>query len=135
VSIADEWDRTALREGASVAAMIAVPLTLIARFAFDQGRSSGWATILALGSFFGFVLGAGVAAWRQTKGTPLTHALVTAIGVFLGAQFVFVLVRLLQGEIIRWGKISVSLAFTVGAGLLGGFLGSFLQRKGVTPYR
>lgn len=135
MAVNEKWDLTAIREGGSVAAMIAVPCTLIARFAFDADEESGWAAVLALGAFFGFVLGAGVAAWRQERQTPLSHGLVTAIGVFVGVQFVFVLVRLLQGEVVRWGRISVSLALTLGAGLIGGFLGSFLRRRGVTPYR
>ncbi len=131
----EHWDLKALREGGSVAAMIAVPLTLIARFAFDADAESGWAGLLALGSFVGFVLGAGVAAWRQERRTPLSHGLVAALGVFVSVQILFILVRLAQGEDIRWGRIIVSLGLTLTAGLIGGFLGGFMRRRGVTPYR
>ncbi len=131
----DRWDAQALRDGISVAATFAIPPTLIGRFAFDDGASSGWAGILVLVTFCGFWLGGGVAAWRQQCGTPLSHSLVASLSVFIGAQAVFSIVRVLQGEVIRWGRISVSLALTLAAGLLGGVLGGFLQRRGVTPYR
>jgi predicted permease len=129
------WDTFAIQQGASVVAMFVVPCTLIARFAFDQDSSSGWASILALGSFLGFVIGGGVAAWRQERDTPLSHALVTSIGVFLVIQFFFTIARVLMHDDIRWGRIIVSLTLASAGGLLGGFLGAFLQRKGVTPYR
>jgi uncharacterized membrane protein YfcA len=132
---ATRWDPLAIRQGASVAAMFVVPCTLIARLAFDQDQSSGWAAVLALGSFLGFVLGAGVAAWRQQRDLPLTHALVTVIVVFAAIQFVFSMVRLLLGDPIRWGRIAVSLTLAITGALFGGYLGGFLQRKGVEPYR
>lgn len=135
MAVTDTWDLTAIREGGSFAAMVVVPLTIIARVAFDADDASGWAAVIALASFFAFVIGAGVAAWRQQRGTPLSHGIVTAVGVFVIVQFAFSLVRLVQGDGIRFGRIVVSLALTLGAGLLGGFLGSFLQRRGVTPYR
>lgn len=131
----ERWDVEAIKQGASVAVTFAVPLTLIARFAVDGDEGSEWAGLLAFGAFVGFVLGAGVAAWRQQRGTPLSHGIVTALGVFIAVQIVFVMIRLLQGEVIRWGRISVSSALTALAGVIGGFLGSFLQRRGPTPYR
>ncbi len=129
------WDTAALRAGASVAAVFAVPPTLIARFAFDDTASSGWAGLLTMVAIVGFVLGAGVAAWRQDRGTPFSHGLVTTVGVFVATQVVFTIVRVLHGGVIRWGKIYVGLALAITAGVIGGMLGSFLQRRGVTPYR
>jgi len=115
--------------------LFAVPFTLIARFAFDDGDASGWAAVLALASFFGFVLGGGVAAWRQERGTPLSHGVVTAVGVFVTVQAVFALIRLLAGNSVNLGRILVSLVLTALAGLIGGFLGSFMQRQGMRPRR
>lgn len=129
------WDLAAIKEGASVAVLFAVPFTLIARFAFDDGDASGWAAVLALASFFGFVLGGGVAAWRQERGTPLSHGVVTAVGVFVTVQAVFALIRLLAGNSVNLGRILVSLVLTALAGLIGGFLGSFMQRQGMRPRR
>jgi len=127
------WDAQALREGASVAVLCAVPFTVIARLAFDEGEKSGWASVLALATFAGFVLGAGVAAWRQQRGTPLLHGVTTAVGVFVSVQVVFAALKLLRGESVNSGKIAVSLSLTALAGLIGGMLGSFLQRRGMAP--
>jgi hypothetical protein len=131
----NRWDRDAIRDGATVAVTFAVPFTLIARIAFDNDAKSGWAALLALASFAGFVLGAGVAAWRQDRGTPLSHALVTSVGVFVSVQVTFSVFRLLTGDGVNIGRIVVSLTLTVLAGLVGGFLGSFMQRQGVRPTR
>ena len=130
---AGRWDWPAIREGAWVAAVLAVPFTLVARFFFDSDAHSGWAAILALGSFFGFILGAGQAAWRQDRGTPLSHGLVTAVGTYVVVQAVFVVIRLVAGKDVHWGRIATSLVLALGAGLIGGFCGSFLQRQGVHP--
>ena len=129
------WDALALREGASVAVLCAVPFTLIARFAFGEDDKSGWASLLALATFAGFVLGAGVAAWRQQRGTPLLHGVATAVGVFVAVQVVFAALKLLRGESVNSGRIAVSLSLAALAGLIGGMLGSFLQRQGMAPRR
>ncbi len=127
------WDGQAIREGASVAVLFAVPFTIIARLAFDDDDKSGWASVLALASFLGFVLGAGVAAWRQRRGAPLSHGVVTAVGVFVVVQILFAVIRVAGGNSLNVGKIIVSLSLTALAGLLGGLLGSFLQRQGMAP--
>ena len=129
------WDGQAIREGASVAVLFAVPFTIIARLAFDDNDESGWASVLALASFLGFVLGAGVAAWRQRRGAPLSHGVVTAVGVFVVVQILFAVIRVAGGNSLNVGKIIVSLSLTALAGLLGGLLGSFLQRQGMAPRR
>ena len=129
------WDGQAIREGASVAVLFAVPFTIIARLAFDDDDKSGWASVLALASFLGFVLGAGVAAWRQRRGAPLSHGVVTAVGVFVVVQVLFAAIRVAGGNSLNVGKIIVSLSLAALAGLLGGLLGSFLQRQGMAPRR
>jgi hypothetical protein len=130
---AGRWDWQAIREGASVAVVLAVPFTLVARFFFDSDTHSGWAAVLALGSFLGFILGAGQAAWTQDRGTPLSHGLVTAVGTFVVVQAVFVVIRLVAGKDVHWGRIATSLVLTLAAGLIGGFCGGFLQNRGVRP--
>ncbi len=129
------WDAQAIREGASVAVLFAVPFTIIARLAFDDDDKSGWASVLALASFLGFVLGAGVAAWRQRRGAPLSHGVVTAVGVFVIVQILFAVIRVAGGNSLNVGKIIVSLSLTALAGLLGGLLGRFLQRQRMAPRR
>ncbi len=129
------WDGQAIREGASVAVLFAVPFTIIARLAFDDSDKSGWASVLGLASFLGFVLGAGVAAWRQQRGAPLSHGVITATGVFVVVQIIFAVIRVAGGNSLHVGKIIVSLSLTALAGLLGGLLGGFLQREGTAPRR
>jgi hypothetical protein len=118
-----------------VAVLFAVPFTIIARLAFDDSDKSGWASVLGLASFLGFVLGAGVAAWRQQRGAPLSHGVITAVGVYVVVQTIFAVIRVAGGNSLNVGKIIVSLSLTALAGLLGGLLGSFLQRQGMAPRR
>ena len=83
-------DRQALREGASVTLLFAVPPTLVARFVLDNAdEASGWAPLLSIIAVFGFVLGSGVAAWREQVRRPLTHAVLAGAGVFVVAQSLF----------------------------------------------
>jgi uncharacterized membrane protein YfcA len=127
------WDRHAVRAGASVALVFAVPLSIAARWAADSRDDSTLATWLSLGAALGFVLGAGCAAWVQRTGTPLSHGLVTAVGTYLAAQSVFVVVRAVRGGDIRWFAIAFNASVTMAAGLLGGMLGRRVQQAGVVP--
>lgn len=127
----ERWDRQALREGAGVIATCAVPLAVIVRFAFDDDKRSALASLLTLAMVAMFVIGSGVAAWRQERGTPLSHALVTAVGTFVVIQVVFSVIRLATGNPIGIGRIAATLALTTFAGILGGFLGSFLRSRGI----
>ena len=129
------FDRRALLDGISVAAFLAVPIQIVARLAVDENRRSGWSalvTVLILGAL---ILGAGVAAWRQTVGTPLSHGVVTAAITFITIQAVFTVIKAIEGSRIYWGRIVVSLGMSLVAGVIGGFLGSSLIRRGVLPHR
>jgi uncharacterized membrane protein YfcA len=127
------WDWDAIRAGASVALVFAVPFSIAARWAADSRDDSTLAVWLSLGAVLGFVLGAGCAAWVQRTGTPLSHGIVTAIGTYLAAQAVFALIRVARGEDVRWFALMFNLAVVGGAGLLGGLLGGKLRSKGVLP--
>jgi hypothetical protein len=93
-SSGERWDVPALRAGASVCAVFAVPLQVIAQV---LGRDSGLADLLTVVSFGGFVLGGGVAAWSQRRQLALSHSLVTVLGTFLVLQLLFVLARAVSG--------------------------------------
>lgn len=122
------WDTVALRAGAGVALMIAVPVTVIA--AIVDSDDAAVNALFFFGAMFGFVIGSGCAAWIQRAGTPLSHAIVTASGAYLAAQAVFVVIRLVRGEEVNWFAVFFTLMLVVGAGLLGGFLGDRLQQRG-----
>ncbi len=129
------FDQHAIRSGAAVAAMIAVPVQIVARLAVDEDERSGWSSLLTLLILGALVLGAGVAAWHQQRGTPLSHGVVTSAGVFIAVQTVFSIIKAVQGDSIAWGRIIVSLGLSLVAGVCGGLLGSTLLRRGMEPRR
>jgi hypothetical protein len=131
-TVPGRWDLDALRAGAIVALVFAVPFSVGASWAASNDDSS-LAAWLALGAVAGFVLGAGCAAWVQRCGLPLSHALVTAVGTYAAAQAVFILVKLVRGGDVNWFAALFNLSAVLGAGLVGGFLGGRLRAKGFRP--
>ena len=126
------WDIAAIRSGASVCLLFAVPLSLLALWA-DGNGNGGLAFLFVLGAIGGFVAGAGVAAWVQTKGLPLAHAMITASGTYLVAQAVFITIRLARGDDVNFFAALFNLTAVLFAGSIGGALGLFLQRQGMRP--
>ncbi len=127
-------DREALRAGASVTLLFAVPPTLVARFVLDnKDDTSGWAPLLSLIAVLGFVLGSGVAAWRQQAQRPMAHAVLAGAGVFVAAQAVFLAVRIATSGDVRVMRILTSFSLALVASVIGGLLGNFLQKNGIRP--
>ena len=129
----ERWDAAALKAGASVSLVFAVPFSIAARWAADSQDDGALAVWLSLGAVLGFVLGAGCAAWVQRLDLPYSHALATATGTYLAAQAVFILIRLLRGADVNWFAAFFNLSVVVGAGVLGGALGQRLRSKGFRP--
>lgn len=129
----ERWDVDALRAGGMVALVFAVPFSLAARWAAESKDDPNLATVLTLGAVLGFVVGGGCAAWVQRVDLPLSHGLVTAVGTYVLAQAVFVVIQLATGNDVSWVGVLFNLTVTAGAGLLGGFLGRRLRAKGVYP--
>ena len=127
------WDLDALKAGASVALVFAVPFSIGARWAAESRDDTALAFWLSVGAVVGFVLGAGCAAWVQRVDLPLTHALVTALGTYTVAQTVFIVIRLLRGSDVNWFAALFNLSVVAGAGLVGGALGRRLRAKGFRP--
>lgn len=119
----------AIRAGASVALVFAVPFSIAARLT----SGSGVAILLVFLATVGFLLGSAVAAWHQQRGTPLSHAIVTATGAYGIPQSIFVVVKLLRGGDVTWSGVILNMLVAVSAGAIGGILGSSLQAKGVLP--
>ena len=130
---AERWDTAALKAGASVSLVFAVPFSIAARWAADSQDDSALAVWLSLGAVVGFVLGAGCAAWVQRLDLPYSHALATATGTYIAAQAVFILLRLIRGADVGWFAAFFNLSVVVGAGVLGGALGQRLRSKGFRP--
>ena len=128
-----QWDVAALRRGALVALVMGVPFSVAGTLVNDHDRNSGLAPWLALGALFGFVIGAGIAAWTQTKAMPLTHGIVCATGTYILAQAVFIIVKLIRGGEVRWMAAAFNLTAVIVAGLVGGLLGGMLHKRGLYP--
>ena len=128
-SIPSRWDTQAIISGASVALVFAVPFSIAARIFSD----SGIAVILSLCAAIGFLLGAAVAAWHQQRRTPLSHAIVTAALSYIIPQTVFIIVKLARGGEVRWLGVFFNLTVTLTVGVIGGFIGSTMQKSGAVP--
>ncbi len=126
-------DWNALRAGGSVALVFAVPFSIAARLVADNDNKSGLAAVLSLAALLGFVLGAGVAAWTQQLRLPLKHGIICAVGTYVAAQTVFIVIRIIRGTEVRWLAALFNLTAVAVAGLIGGALGSALQRRGFFP--
>jgi hypothetical protein len=126
-------DWNALRAGGSVALVFAVPFSVAARLVADSDTKSGLAALLSIAALLGFVLGAGVAAWAQRLQLPLKHGIICAVGTYVAAQAVFIIVRSIRGIEVRWLAALFNLTAVAVAGLVGGALGSALQRRGFYP--
>lgn len=124
------WDREALRAGAGVCLVMAVPFRVLAAVIGDSGALNA---VLFLVFLAFFVIGAGCAAWVQRSGTPMSHALVTAVGTFVVVEAVFVIVRLVRGTEVPWGAMFLTLSIISVCGVIGGFLGNRLQTQGIRP--
>jgi uncharacterized membrane protein YfcA len=126
-------DWAAIRSGAAVCLVFAIPFSLAARWAADSRDDSALAVLLTLCAIAGFVIGSGVAAWVQQTGFPLVHGLVTASSTYVIAQAVFITLRLFMGRDVHWFSAVFNLTPVLFAGMLGGFLGQLLQRNGWQP--
>lgn len=123
------WDIPAIRAGASVALVFAVPFSIAARIF----SGSSVAILLVFLATTGFLLGSAVAAWHQQRGTPLSHAVVTASGAYAIPQSIFIVIKILRGGDITWSGVILNMLVATSAGAIGGILGSSLQARGVYP--
>jgi hypothetical protein len=116
-----------------VALVFAIPFSIAARIVADGDGSAGAASLLSLAALIGFVLGAGVAAWAQQLRLPLKHGIICAVGTYVAAQTVFIIVRSIRGDEVRWLAAIFNLTAVAVAGLIGGGLGGMMHRRGLFP--
>jgi hypothetical protein len=133
VAVTGRLDWTALRAGASISLVLAVPFSIAARIVADSDKHDGLATLLTLGAVVGFIFGSGVAAWVQRLQLPLKHGIICAVGTYVAAQAVFIVVRAIRGSDVRWLAALFNLTAVAFAGLIGGALGGAMQRRGFVP--
>jgi hypothetical protein len=115
----------------SVCLMMAVPLRLVA--ALLGSDSDGLRAVLFFVYLVIFVIGAGTAAWVQQVGTPMSHAVVVAVGTALAVEVVLNVIRFVRGTDIPWFSTFFTLSLITVCGLIGGILGSRLRGRGVLP--
>lgn len=125
------WDVDALRAGASVCLTLAVPFRILAAIVDTDSGALNALFFMLFVAFF--VIGSGCAAWVQRTGTPLSHALVTAMGTYVVVEAAFTVVRLIRGTDTQWLQVVFTLSIISAAGVIGGFLGSRLQARGFVP--
>jgi hypothetical protein len=137
MALNERWDLAAMRAGGSVALVFAVPLSVAARIlAGDdtpEGTKATIVVLLSLGAAVGFLLGSGVAAWHQQRGTPLSHGIVTAAVTYIVPQAVLIVIKLARGGEVRWTGVIFNLTLVISVGVLGGMLGSSMRKRGARP--
>ena len=129
---AARWDLPALRAGALVSLVFAVPFQILAAIFVDEG-DGGLGALLFFATAAGFVVGAGCAAWLQRVGAPLSHGIVAALVPYAAVQLVFILLALVIGDGVDPVAVAFTFTLTAAAGLAGGFLGGRLRARGVLP--
>jgi len=131
--LAVKLDFVALRQGGAIALVIGVPCAIASSVMANNRSDSFFVALLWLGAMAGFIVGAGVAAWVQRKGTPLIHGLICAGGTYAAVQVVFSIVRLSRGKDVSWIGLFFTFTVVLFAGLIGGGLGSMMQHRGIAP--
>lgn len=125
-------DRAALIAGIVVSLIICVPAALIGQALDDSSSSNNPSTtvsLLAILVLVGLVVGATVAARRQTLDAPLVHGIVTAIVTFVLVQGIGVLRRFATSEDVSWSRILSSALLSMVAGTVGGLVGGRLRHE------
>jgi putative membrane protein (TIGR04086 family) len=130
--VAVKLDRAALFAGIAVSLLICVPAALIGQALDDSSSSDSPSTavsLLAIAVLAGLVIGATVAARRQTLDAPLVHGMVTAIVTFVLVQGAGVLRRFASSEDVSWSRILSSALLSMVAGTVGGLIGGRLRHE------
>ena len=125
-------DRAALVTGIVVSLLICVPAALIGQSLDDASSSDNPSTVVSLLAILvlaGLVVGATVAARRQTLDAPLVHGIVTAIVTFVLVQGVGILRRFATSEDVSWSRILSSALLSMVAGTVGGLIGGRLRHQ------
>ena len=126
-------DRRALRQGASVSLLFAVPFSIGSSLVNAHDDKSPWVAVLWLGAVAGFTLGAAITAWVQTTGYPMVHGIFCAGGTYLAAQGVLTVIRLARGASVSWLGIFFTFTVVVLAGVIGGAVGGAMRKRGLVP--
>jgi uncharacterized membrane protein YfcA len=63
----------------------------------------------------------------------LSHGLITAGVAYVIPQAILIVVKLARGGDVRWSGVMFNLTVALAMGVFGGFLGSYLQDRGMRP--
>lgn len=126
------WDASALRAGALLALVIAVPSWIGASWSMER-ESFALNALFTLVALIGFVLGAACSAWIQQRSYPLAHGVATAVGTYVAVQVIVSTYRVIMGTGVNMFSILLFTTVAAVAGLIGGVLGSRMRRLGFVP--
>ncbi len=126
------WDLTALKAGALLALVIAVPAWIGAGWSSSR-ESFALNAVFTLLALVGFVLGAACSAWIQQRSYPLAHGVVTAVGTYVVVQVIVSTYRVIMGTGVNMFSLLLFTTVAAIAGLIGGLLGGRMRRLGFVP--
>jgi putative membrane protein (TIGR04086 family) len=121
--VAVRFDTDALRQGVTIALVVAVPVAVVWRLTVAEDERPWWTVLFSLAVLVALGAGAFVAARRQHQGTPLAHGLVVALISFVVVTVVSVVGRALRGDSLGLDTIVSNLLLTLLVGSIGGLLG------------
>ncbi len=116
-------DRRALATGASVGALIVLPVAIATSVVDDP---PGWLAVVTL---LGLTLAAVTAAVRQSTGAPLAHGMLAALTVFVVVQGIGILLRAARGDELSWGRYFGTAVVTLLVGCIGGVAGGIVTTR------
>jgi putative membrane protein (TIGR04086 family) len=132
VAAGDSLDLDAVRKGATVAAVISVPVALLSiavRNDDRPGQNRGAVAFFTVLVLAALVIGAAIAARRQQRGTPFLHGIVTSAAVVV----LLAVVRIARRAVAGHGpglSVMSNLLLGIVCGIIGGLIGG---RRGRSP--
>ncbi len=121
-------DRRAILVGAIVAAVIAVPASLIGQALIDEPARGNAVFAALVPVVAGFALGGAVAA-RLAPGAPLANGAIAALAAYLAVELVAVPLNLIQGDDVAPAAIAFAAILAYSAGLLGALVTDRVARR------
>jgi putative membrane protein (TIGR04086 family) len=119
----------AVLKGMAVAIVISLPIAVVADIIHDDDVDSAWLPPLFFAVLVAFVL-AGFVAGRAATKYPYTNGAVAALAGFVVMAMISVIVQVVDGDSVGFGRIVGTGLLAYGCGLTGGVAGA---RRAASP--